>query len=140
MEKLLRWYNQNRKAFWFRIITIILVGSIIWRIFYIFNSGRKKNAYINKNQINNEELNSISLGSMQSVINKKNTTINKEDIYLIDSFFSYCNSQNVQEAYSIRYLLLLIKSSFCATGEYPRSKRLILIQGFRECREVSKRP
>lgn len=101
MEKLLRWYNQNRKAFWFRIITIILVGSIIWRIFYIFNSGRKKNAYINKNQINNEELNSISLGSMQSVINKKNTTINKEDIYLIDSFFSYCNSQNVQEAYKL---------------------------------------
>ena len=101
MEKFLSWYNHNREIFWTRIITIFFVGLIIWRLIYIFDSRRQNNNYTSNIQINNEELNSITLGSTKSVIGEKNTIINQEDIFLIDQFFSYCNSQNVEEAYGL---------------------------------------
>ena len=102
MGKLLRLYNQNRRAFWLGIITIGFIALIIWRlVFLVFSNELQKDEYKDDIQISNDEYNSIYLESTKSAITGRTTTIDQESVSTIDQFFSYCNSKNIQEAYNL---------------------------------------
>lgn len=102
MHNLISLYNQNRKKIWITILTIFLIGMILWRVIYLLDDSSKNRVIINnQTQINTNELNSISMSSDKSAITGRKTLVKQDGIKAIDNFISYCNSGNVQEAYNL---------------------------------------
>lgn len=101
MNKLISWYNQNRKKIWITLITGLGLFFIAWRLFFMFdlNNGSDNIDYM-EDQIS-DNLNSITLSSGKSAISNERVDLDKEGITTIDNFISYCNSGNLQEAYKL---------------------------------------
>ena len=102
MYRLIRYYNQNRKQVW-KIIGIIL---IIIFVLQLLNYSAKKKASNQNYELNatNDlpQYNDIDLASNRSVLSGEEISEQKQDsIKIIDSFFTYCNEQKIQEAYDL---------------------------------------
>lgn len=101
MYNLISWYNQNRRRIWITILTVVGVFFIVWRLMYIWND----NNQVTMPQVTQEDvssnLNSVTLSSQKSAITGQTTTISKEGITVIDNFVAYCNSGNLEQAYSL---------------------------------------
>lgn len=95
MNKLIRFYNQNRNKFWLVIITIILVFVII----------RLVNNWIRDNKNNNIDTpNNIAYYSEgESIVSDNDVPeYNREEFgTLISSFLDYCILGNTNEAYNL---------------------------------------
>lgn len=96
MNKIIRWYNRNRKAFWLIIVISIIVISIPRALNqYARNSKKDISSSINNTTTyNNKEYSVIS----EKNIGKKES---EETFNVIDEFISYCNSGNPEEAYKL---------------------------------------
>lgn len=101
MNNLISWYNQNRRRFWSVIITVIVISMILWRLINSLSFNRTTSLNVEKNQVDTNTLNTISLASEKSAITGARTTISQDEVNLIDQFFSYCNSGKIQEAYNL---------------------------------------
>ncbi len=102
MYKLIRFYNQNRKAIW-KMIGIIIVIIIILQL---LNYAQKQKAENQKSFINNTgesvQYNYLDLSTNKSVLSGEEISRQKKDsIKIIDEFFAYCNEQKIQEAYDL---------------------------------------
>ncbi len=93
MNRLIRWYNKNRKFFW--IVIAIAVGIVLLIQLlnnYSKNYGnkekKKETIYVNKN---------YSVIS-DEVVNEKIVTSN---VNIITKFIDYCNNKNINAAYNL---------------------------------------
>lgn len=93
MDKLIRFYNQNRGAFW--IIVIIIIG-VIGLIQFLNNYYKDKNSSgINSTTTYNAIQNPIISGeNIENEINNKATAI-------INEFINSCNNNDIKKAYSL---------------------------------------
>lgn len=99
MNKLARFYNQNRKGIWYLIIVVAFVIIII-QFFNSYYARRKEkeNAIANspKNQtINKDRSEAMVQGSIASTERKK------EYEEVIDSFLEYCSNGEIDKAYKL---------------------------------------
>ena len=119
MSTLIRLYNQNRRLFWGIIISVALIGMILWRLIYLIFPDRENVVYTEQPQVKTSDFNTITLSSEKSAITGNRTSINQDKIDLIDLFYSYCNSGKIQDAYNLI-------SNDCKEEMYPK------IQAFQE--------
>lgn len=106
MNKLIRWYNKNRKVFWLTIVISIIVISLPRALNEYAKSKNNVSSSISNTTIYDNKSYSVITGqNVKEETNKENTTI-------INSFIDYCNSQNPEKAYEIL-------SSKCKEKLYP---------------------
>lgn len=91
MEKLVRFYNQNKKAI-FKYLGIIIVGYSLLQIMNLYykNKGDEEHNNI-KNIVVSEK--SIENTNVSNSITKNKT--------IIENFIDYCENNNVEEAYNM---------------------------------------
>lgn len=103
MHKIMRFYNQNRKAIWGFIIFVAFLIIILQLLNHMAkqNNEKKLNA-VNNVRENTNEYNEVTLESEKSALSgEKISKSQQEAIKTIDKFFSYCNEKNLQEAYNL---------------------------------------
>ena len=108
MNKIVRWYNQNKRIIW----GVILIFAIAIALIQVLNNYYKNNA--------NDESSSTNISTTTydtknySIITEEEideTTANQSN-NLIEQFFSYCNNQETENAYNLL-------SSECKEELYP---------------------
>lgn len=100
MYKLISWYNQNRKKIWITLLTGFGLFFIAWRLIFMFDFNNDSDN-IDYAQEPIENLNSITISSGKSAISGEKVELDKDGITTIDTFISYCNTGNLQEAYRL---------------------------------------
>ena len=111
MNKLLRFYNQNRGIIWIVIFGIILVIALVNTLNSIAKESSKKRA---------EQVKEILLGTKESNYRENpdiSITISDEKVseqknLIIDQFIRYCNAGQIQDAYALL-------SNNCRNNLYP---------------------
>lgn len=102
MNKIIRWYNQNRKQLF---IVLLVIAAIILAIHFVDNLVKKDNE---KNSYKGESSSSTSSATttynpQQSAIS--DSIVSKEKYEkqskIIDDFIKYCNEGKTQEAYNL---------------------------------------
>lgn len=97
MNKIISWYNHNKKIIWTIVLTIIAVFSLI-RIFdnYYKNKAKEESSSTNNSTTTYNKSN-------YSVVTQKEISENKsqEADSLISNFFDSCNAGKVEEAYNM---------------------------------------
>ena len=114
MHDLISWYNRNRRKLGIAVISIIVIGSIVWRLINAVNVDRNYSIQ-QKNGSNADEnpFNEITMQSQKSAITGKKITTESKAISVIDKFVSLCNSGNINEAYNLL-------SDECREEVYPQ--------------------
>ena len=106
MEGLKRFYNQNRKAIWGTIGIIVVIIITIQMLEY-WTKNRKNNYVDNSNNNISEEktneYNDVYIESNESVISgdKVSSKKIKDEVKIIDEFFTYCNNNEIDKAYEL---------------------------------------
>lgn len=94
MNKLIRFYNQNRTIFWIIVVCIVLVIALVQAL----------NGYYKNNKSSSVENDTTTYNTITEPIIKgdtiKENTISKIT-NLINSFINYCNNGEVENAYNI---------------------------------------
>lgn len=103
MHKIMRFYNQNRKAIWGFIIFVAFLIIILQLLNHMAKQdNEKKLNSVNNVKTNAVQYNEVTLESQKSALSgKKISESQQEAIKTIDKFFSYCNEKNLQEAYNL---------------------------------------
>lgn len=107
MNRLRRFYNQNRKGVWLIIIMIILLYILLQIIdFFVAEKNKKENEEKNNNQVIQNEIktdNNIKLESNKSSITgeKKQTSMLNTEVEAIQKFLNLCTQGKVEEAYEM---------------------------------------
>lgn len=118
MNRLIIWYNRNRKSIW-KIIGVVIVAIVVLQLVqYIWkeNKKRENQTTINTNNINNTEsnFNSITLQENKSVVSgDKITSGQTSTLEVLDTFIDYCNNNKINEAYDLL-------SQDCKNEMYPK--------------------
>lgn len=103
MLKLKRFYNQNRKKIW--KITGIIVFFYMVLQFFNYLAGKNNNIkyYSNEEIIEiNNKYTDLSVTTDESVLTQEKLSKKQtESLKVIDEFFSYCNKQDLEKAYSL---------------------------------------
>ena len=99
MHKLLSFYNRNWKKIWVIIIVIIFLGAVWW---YLVNmSSDSENNNVASSNIDANNFNTISMTNKEQALSGQATTTSQEKVDFLDSFFSYCNSGDIENAYKL---------------------------------------
>lgn len=118
MNRLIIWYNRNRKSIW-KIIGVAIVAIVTLQLVqYIWkeNKKRENQPTINTENISNTEanFNSITLQEDKSVISgDKITSGQASTLEVLDTFIDYCNNKKINEAYDLL-------SQDCKNEMYPK--------------------
>lgn len=92
MEKLIRFYNQNKKAI-FRYLGIIIVGYALLQVINLYYKNKGNDEY-------NNVINNIAISEKnEENINNNNNKINNKTT--IEQFMYYCENDNIEEAYNM---------------------------------------
>lgn len=103
MYNLIRFFNQNKKNIIRIILIIVFILLLIQGLNFLAKNNFFKKRYVKKNQYDNVELNENTLISKDSVISGKEVDKAKlkSATDIINLFFDYCNSQNIEAAYDM---------------------------------------
>lgn len=103
MHKIMRFYNQNRKAIWGFIIFVAFFIIILQLLNYFAKRNNERNLNsVNTVKNNKIQYNDINLESEKSALSgEKISERQQESIKEIDKFFSYCNEKNLPKAYNL---------------------------------------
>lgn len=119
MNKLIRYYNQNRFKIWVFIIVIVFIILIIQ---LLNNIAKRQNEEtlenINKIETSNTDNNTQDQNN-QIVIKNNEKNLSKTDINLINEFVKYCNNNEIDKAYDML-------SDDCKTVLYPTANEFKL--------------
>ncbi len=114
MNGIIRWYNRNRKLFWIVILTIIAVITLI----QILNNYYKNNTK-DKSSSTNVSTTTYNKDNYSIVTGKEiNETVSDKSVDVIKSFFDYCNSKDIDNAYNLL-------STDCKEELYPTQQDFI---------------
>lgn len=95
MNRIIRWYNKNRKIFWIAIVILIMAVSIPRALNkYAKDKENVSSSINNATTYNNQNYLVITEEELKEETGKENTNI-------INNFIEYCNTQNPEEAYKI---------------------------------------
>lgn len=105
MNRLVRWYNQNRKTVWIGIGIVALIILIIqlWN-YWVKKDNEKTLEESNQVQITNNtrEYNTVSVEEDYSALTGDALSDNQlSRIDVIDMFVEYCNNGQIEEAYNM---------------------------------------
>ena len=96
MNRLIRWYNNNRKSIWTVVLTIVGVIALIQTL---------NNYYKNNPKDISSSINSTTTYATNnySVVTREeiNETTFEESTDLIQEFFNYCNNKEIEKAYDL---------------------------------------
>ena len=107
MNRLVRWYNQNRKAIWKTIAIVVIIIGVIQLINYYYKVRNEEQLNMANTQIqntiqNNNNYNSVRVDDdSSSLTGEKISEGQKTEIQVIDDFINFCNEKNLQEAYDL---------------------------------------
>jgi len=109
MNRLIRWYNQNRRSIWIAVIIAVIAIGLV----QVLNSYYKNNSKANVNS---------STGNSTAIYNNPNYSVITGDnvtdtagtdvTQIIDDFISSCNNGKPEDAYNLL-------SDSCKTLIYP---------------------
>lgn len=99
MNRLIRYYNQNRKKVWITI-GIVLLAIIVIQLLNYFAKTNKKNTQSNKQ---NTVIASVAQEKGYAIMSdtQVDTSKNKTNNQIIEQFILHCNNGNVNEAYDL---------------------------------------
>lgn len=104
MYKFLGWYNRNRKEIFIGLISVIIIGAIGYYFLIEYtknNSSGSDTVTSNTYEELNNELNSVTLTTEDSVLTGDTITTSSEKLETIDKFIEYCNNQDIESAYDL---------------------------------------
>lgn len=103
MYKVISYYNQNRKTIWKVILAITLFIIVLQILNYYASQPEETNTSTSNSLINNTTIyNSIEVKDENSVISGSGmSTAQIENIDIMDEFYDYCNSGQVDLAYNL---------------------------------------
>lgn len=95
MNRIIRWYNKNRKIFLLAILVIIAL-SVLPRVLNEFAKSKKEvsSSINNTTTYNNEDYSIITGETVEEETSKENSNI-------INSFIDFCNNGDIENAYQI---------------------------------------
>lgn len=103
MLKIKRFYNQNRKKIW-KIAGIIVFFYMVLQ-FFNYLAGKNNNIkYYSNEDITeiNHKYTDMSVTTDESLLSQQKISKTQQDsLKVIDEFFSYCNKQDFEKAYSL---------------------------------------
>ena len=96
MNRIIRWYNKNRKIFWVIVFVAIIVINLPKVLNEYAKDKKEKSSSISNNTTtyNNEDYSVITGETVKEETNTKNTNI-------INSFIDFCNNGDIESAYQI---------------------------------------
>ena len=96
MNRIIRWYNKNRKIFWVIVFIAIIVINLPRALNEYAKDKKEKSSSISNNTTTygNKSYSIISGETVKEETNKENTDI-------INSFIGYCNNEEIEKAYEI---------------------------------------
>ena len=103
MLKLKRFYNQNRKKIW-KITGIIVFFYMVLQFFnYLAGKNNDIEYYSNEDITEiNQKYTDLSVTTDESVLSQQKISKTQQNsLKVIDEFFSYCNKQDFEKAYSL---------------------------------------
>lgn len=111
MYRLIKFYNQNRKA----IIKAILIIAFLFILLMIFNNNAKNNRQIPKVNSELETIASNNVLTDKSLVtgDSINTKKINEDVDIIEKFLNNCKTNNIEQAYN--YISNLCKDQLFGT-------------------------
>ena len=111
MNKIFRYYNQNRKQVWITVIIVIFIITVI-QIFNSFYAENSKN--VNSNTLYQNDIEEKYVKESKSLVNGGEIHGNTKEKYgdLIDNFLKNCINEQYDEAYEVL-------SSDCKNELYP---------------------
>ncbi len=97
MNKITRWYNQNKRIFW--IVLLIIVGSILLTqvLNNYYKNKRKSEGSSTNISTTPYNTNNYSIVTQEKI----NESISEQSSNLIKEFLDYCNNGKVEEAYNL---------------------------------------
>lgn len=103
MNRLVRFYNRNRKEIWKVIGIIVLIIFVLQMLNYVAKKKKvENNIENNSTQSIEQQYNNIKIKSDESVLTGEKMSQEEIDsIKIINDFFEYCNEQKIQEAYDL---------------------------------------
>lgn len=113
MNKLIRYYNQNRREIWRIIIIIVFAIIIIQFINSVYENAQKEKRNNKKQEILSEEVKEKNEPMVQGSIGSN--TKKEKFAYLIEQFLKYCTNNQPAEAYKLL-------SNDCKEKLYPTEK------------------
>lgn len=114
MNKIARWYNQNKQIFWIIVLSIIAIISLIQILNNYYKNNTKDESSSANISTTTYNTNNYSIVSQESI----DKSVADEYSNLIDKFFNYCNNGNFEEAYNML-------SSDCKNEVFPNINEFI---------------
>lgn len=96
MNRIIRWYNKNRKIFWVIVFIAIIVINLPRVLNEYAKDKKEKSSSISNNTTTygNKSYSVISEETVKEEVNTENTNI-------INSFIDFCNNGNIEKSYQI---------------------------------------
>lgn len=110
MNRLIRFYNQNRKKFWTIVIVILFIFLIIRILNYAAKIQNKQKLNVTDEIETNKSVYEPNKSAISEVVIDKNVYSSQNS--LVSNFVNYCNDGEVQKAYDLL-------SSECKEELYP---------------------
>ena len=104
MYNFFNWYNKNRKEIWGILIAVLIIIGLIYYILTELIGSNTNNSSSDTEDITenlNNELNSITLTTDESVLTGDTISDGSEKLEIIDKFIEYCNNQDIESAYNL---------------------------------------
>lgn len=106
MDKVIRWYNTNRKAIWkvIGIAIVIIIAIQVWIHLWRENKYKEQADQVTQNSSTTVggNLNTIALSEDKSVVTGEAISSGQTGLLeLIDTFITHCNNGKVNEAYEL---------------------------------------
>ena len=104
MNRLIRFYNQNRLQFW---ITVLMIAGIILLIHiingFIVEDNARKASQVNNTVKESKEERLINQKASNPIIDGNNLSKEQREINknIIDNFFQYCKNGEDEQAYNL---------------------------------------
>mgnify|MGYP006999057811 CR=1 FL=1 len=107
MNRIIRYFNQNRKKVYISLIIIVFLFGLLQLLNVMAKNKKeeeKDTSGINEIMQNNKSIVSNKSAVSGTSISEKKL---KKDTDVIDNFFKYCNEGNIENAYLLLYIPLL---------------------------------
>ena len=112
MNKIIRYYNQNRRKI-FSIIVVITFGFILLKFFNYLAANKNKNLNVNTVIIENQNSGKDNINTNSALEGGRGGITSQKEAIIIEQFIQYCNQGKIEDAYNMI-------SKECKESMYPQ--------------------
>ena len=117
MNKIIRYYNQNRRKI-LSIIVVITFGFILLQFFNYIAANSTKNLNLNTVNTENQNIGKDNINTNSALEGVIGGSMTQEEANIIERFIQYCNQGKKEEAYNML-------SKDCKDSMYPKISNFI---------------